>query len=246
MDEIDDRIRRNADVLSQIVADSRGFLGEEPGGPVPATADQIEVEVEAEAEAGPSGPRGDVHIPENVDPANPLPKPIPMMTMSGGDPSSLSDGAENATGLAIASGSASTSSSVSPAPLSPPGTAEEEEDGLRPSGLSASSNTNASAETGKSGTMSSRRTKRRTRKVVSEVDLDKIRSTIKQFVRDWSEEVRLPCLRTLHECRGREVLTASPTFGRLYNQGKAERDAAYNPILDALDSRFGHVPVESR
>lgn len=29
LDEVDDRIRRNADVLAQIVDDSRGFLGEE-------------------------------------------------------------------------------------------------------------------------------------------------------------------------------------------------------------------------
>ncbi|KDN36483.1 N2227-domain-containing protein [Tilletiaria anomala UBC 951] len=46
---------------------------------------------------------------------------------------------------------------------------------------------------------------RRKRKRIPAQDLDKVRSTLKQFVRDWSE------------C------------------GRAERDAAYQPILDALE-----------
>ncbi|CED82912.1 Putative trehalase [Phaffia rhodozyma] len=50
----------------------------------------------------------------------------------------------------------------------------------------------------------------------SESDMDKMRSTIKQFVRDWSVE------------------------------GRPERDAAYKPIMDVIESQFGHIPKEER
>jgi len=46
--------------------------------------------------------------------------------------------------------------------------------------------------------------------------MDKLRSTLKQFVRDWSE------------------------------QGREERDACYNPMKDALAEHFSHVPLEER
>lgn len=45
----------------------------------------------------------------------------------------------------------------------------------------------------------------------SNEDLDKVRSTIKQFYRDWSAE------------------------------GKSERDASYLPIMEELESRFGEM-----
>lgn len=45
----------------------------------------------------------------------------------------------------------------------------------------------------------------------SDVDLDKVRSTIKQFYRDWSEE------------------------------GKVEREACYGGIMKELEERFGGV-----
>lgn len=51
---------------------------------------------------------------------------------------------------------------------------------------------------------------------VSDSDMDKLRSTLKQFVRDWSSE------------------------------GKIERDACYVPILEALDAHFSGVPQEER
>ncbi|CAE6410787.1 unnamed protein product, partial [Rhizoctonia solani] len=47
-------------------------------------------------------------------------------------------------------------------------------------------------------------------------DMDKVRSTLKQFVRDWGVE------------------------------GKVERDACYGPMLDALCEYFHDVPVEER
>ncbi|KAJ3057244.1 hypothetical protein HK097_010604 [Rhizophlyctis rosea] len=53
-------------------------------------------------------------------------------------------------------------------------------------------------------------------KPVLESNADKVRSTLRQFVRDWSEE------------------------------GKPERDATYTVILDELEARFQSVPVEER
>ena len=52
------------------------------------------------------------------------------------------------------------------------------------------------------------RQQQRKKKRVSDHDLDKVRSTLKQFVRDWSTE------------------------------GEAERNAAYGPIIEAIESRF--------
>ncbi|KAI7859077.1 N2227-like protein-domain-containing protein [Circinella umbellata] len=51
---------------------------------------------------------------------------------------------------------------------------------------------------------------------VTPMDMDKVRSTLKQFVRDWSDE------------------------------GKAERDATYGPILEALENIYGDVEVKDR
>jgi len=53
-------------------------------------------------------------------------------------------------------------------------------------------------------------------KRVSDNDMDKLRSTLKQFVRDWSVE------------------------------GKPERDACYTPILEALDVHFAHLTAEEK
>ncbi|EKM56641.1 uncharacterized protein PHACADRAFT_194233 [Phanerochaete carnosa HHB-10118-sp] len=50
----------------------------------------------------------------------------------------------------------------------------------------------------------------------TENDVDKLRSTIKQFVRDWSEE------------------------------GKGERNLCYEPMKQALVEHFAHVPAEER
>ncbi|CAG8494684.1 3609_t:CDS:2, partial [Dentiscutata heterogama] len=51
---------------------------------------------------------------------------------------------------------------------------------------------------------------------ITEFDMDKLRSTIKQFVREWAAE------------------------------GQEERDAAYKPLLEALIEFFKDVPVEER
>ncbi|KAI0033301.1 N2227-domain-containing protein [Vararia minispora EC-137] len=50
----------------------------------------------------------------------------------------------------------------------------------------------------------------------SEFDMDKLRSTLKQFVRDWSEE------------------------------GLEEREASYKPLKDALVAHFRDIPAEQR
>ncbi|EPQ50789.1 N2227-domain-containing protein [Gloeophyllum trabeum ATCC 11539] len=65
-----------------------------------------------------------------------------------------------------------------------------------------------------SGTASGSQKARRYRP--TDNDMDKLRSTLKQFVRDWSEE------------------------------GKAERHACYKPMQDALQAHFAHVPLEER
>ncbi|KZO94744.1 N2227-domain-containing protein [Calocera viscosa TUFC12733] len=54
------------------------------------------------------------------------------------------------------------------------------------------------------------------RQKVSEPDMDKLRSTLKQFVRDWSTE------------------------------GKKERDETYGPILQALEEHFKDTPEDGR
>jgi carnosine N-methyltransferase len=63
--------------------------------------------------------------------------------------------------------------------------------------------------------------------------MDKVRSTLKQFVRDWGVEVRNKFI-----------------YYQVYNmasaQGKVERDSCYGPMLDALCEYFHDVPVEER
>ncbi|CAE7157914.1 unnamed protein product [Rhizoctonia solani] len=68
-------------------------------------------------------------------------------------------------------------------------------------------------ERGHSHSTHSRRSKRSPQ---MDFDMDKVRSTLKQFVRDWGVE------------------------------GKVERDACYGPMLDALCEHFHDVPVEER
>ncbi|KAI9313718.1 N2227-like protein-domain-containing protein [Dichotomocladium elegans] len=51
---------------------------------------------------------------------------------------------------------------------------------------------------------------------VTPMDMDKVQSTLKQFVRDWSEE------------------------------GKAERDATYGPILEELNAIYSDIALEDR
>jgi carnosine N-methyltransferase len=142
LDEIDDRVRRNADVLAQIVDDSRSFLGEE------------------KQENSPSL----------------------------GTERSQPDDAKEEGALAAKSDQTATD---------------------KPSEKFPDSNSGADKKIAKkSGRTSHPR--------IPDHDLDKVRSTIKQYVRDWSVE------------------------------GLSEREAAYDPILDALESSFKHISSAQR
>jgi hypothetical protein len=64
-------------------------------------------------------------------------------------------------------------------------------------------------------------------------DMDKVRSTLKQLVRDWSEEVRhLICPLKFH------------SYDKI--QGKDEREASYQPIKEALLEHFSDIPMHER
>ena len=70
----------------------------------------------------------------------------------------------------------------------------------------------------------------RRRKRPTDFDIDKVRSTLKQLVRDWSEEVSLRCMcpypSKIHSCE---------------KQGKDEREASYRPIREALLEHFSDI-----
>jgi carnosine N-methyltransferase len=69
--------------------------------------------------------------------------------------------------------------------------------------------------------------------------MDKIRSTLKQLVRDWSEEVRViffvPCVHI-------------PLKYALVKkkQGREEREASYRPMREALLEHFSDIPMQER
>jgi carnosine N-methyltransferase len=56
--------------------------------------------------------------------------------------------------------------------------------------------------------------------------MDKVSSTLKQFVRDWSKEVGLWSCYNFIRITDRRL------------QGKAERDACYSPMIEALLKKF--------
>ncbi|KAE8239079.1 hypothetical protein A4X13_0g8260 [Tilletia indica] len=179
LDEIDDRIRRNADVLSKIVADSRHFM--QAAGQYMSTADSVSEEGdEEEAEEG----EGDVGTPPipvlNDDPTKTL--MVPMQ--QGLAISPLGDGAQ-------------TPSAKSTSGLSPNATATAAQRRERRKRLAAEKKEEIEAE-------------QRLH------HLEKVRSTIKQFVRDWSED------------------------------GRLEREAAYRPIINAVNARFGHMSDQQK
>lgn len=66
--------------------------------------------------------------------------------------------------------------------------------------------------------------------------MDKVRSTLKQFVRDWSREVR-------HVLPGS---IANAFFLTIGTQGIEEREACYKPMKDALLQHFSDIPFEER
>lgn len=149
LDEIDDRIRRNADVLSQIVDDSRGFLGEE-------------------AESGTDGKSASRQQSQSDD-----------FTVQ--STSEVADQAKRSADDIL--------------------TEEVEEEQSR-------RRTSSRQQSAKGETES--------RQKIPDHDLDKVRSTIKQYVRDWSLE------------------------------GSSEREAAYDPILEALERCFHYVSFAQR
>ena len=68
--------------------------------------------------------------------------------------------------------------------------------------------------------------------------MDKVRSTLKQLVRDWSEEVRLT-----------SFICMRPYSSKIHyheQQGKDEREASYRPIKEALLKHFSDIPVQER
>jgi carnosine N-methyltransferase len=64
--------------------------------------------------------------------------------------------------------------------------------------------------------------------------MDKVRSTLKQFVRDWSDEV----LQT-------PFFTQCSTY-LWRSQGREEREACYKPLKDALVEHFFDIPEKER
>jgi len=73
---------------------------------------------------------------------------------------------------------------------------------------------------------------------VSEFDIDKVRSTLKQFTRDWGAEVSI--LITNSIAINWRILTICVW------KGKRERDACYQPMLEALLRHFGNVSEANR
>ncbi|GAC97685.1 hypothetical protein PHSY_005271 [Pseudozyma hubeiensis SY62] len=128
LEEIDDRMRRNADLLSLIADESRGFLGPDP------LADEEEAATE-DSQAGHDSNRG--------------------------------------------------------------------------------ANSSNSSSNGNHSLGSSSKTGRKRRKI-SGHEIDKIQSTLKQFVRDWSRE------------------------------GEPERSSVYGPLMDAVANRYGKIGLENR
>ncbi len=80
----------------------------------------------------------------------------------------------------------------------------------------------------------------RRRKRPTEFDMDKVRSTLKQLVRDWSEEVRLiPFVVCVH-------IPLKSTLVKKTKQGRDERESSYRPIREALLEHFSDIPMQER
>ena len=69
--------------------------------------------------------------------------------------------------------------------------------------------------------------------------MEKLRSTLKQLVRDWSEEVSGAFL--LSYIFVYRLVAHVSDF-----QGKPERDACYEPMKQALLEHFSDIPEEER
>ena len=63
--------------------------------------------------------------------------------------------------------------------------------------------------------------------------MDKVRSTLKQLVRDWSEEVGA-------------TPPVSAGSDLILGKGREEREASYLPIKEALLAHFSDIPMEER
>ncbi len=95
------------------------------------------------------------------------------------------------------------------------GPLEEDQDAEEPQhNNSNASSSNSSSSNGVAVSSSSK--SGRKRRKISGHEIDKIQSTLKQFVRDWSRE------------------------------GDAERSAVYAPLMEAVESRYGRIPFQDR
>lgn len=188
LDEVDDRIRRNADVLNEIVQDSRGFLGD-------GETTKVEVEEKEELNRG--------RVPNQAADSSPE-EGISSEDNSSGASSSKIKSKSTSRSRTSQSKEGSNSSS---------GTSKGEDS------TTANINSNSdSSKSDKSARHEARNMARERLKKAQRADhgVDKIRSTLKQLVRDWSED------------------------------GTLEREAAYGPILSAIDDRFGSIPENER
>ncbi|KAK3738693.1 hypothetical protein QZH41_020334 [Actinostola sp. cb2023] len=77
-------------------------------------------------------------------------------------------------------------------------------------------------------------------------DMDKINTTLKQFVRDWGEEVRRSCVLIL--CATLHTTTYYCSVCLSYNMlhGKCERDACYTPIIEEIRQLFPPSNISSK
>lgn len=176
LDEIDDRIRRNYEVLEQILDDSRGFLGDDEGN-VEFEGDQAKaMQTTATATATSTA----------------------AATAAGEEAGTHTDSAE------VKSDEQKEAIAQNPSAGNSAPAQDATDEGHRSSENSGSGSSQLTAKA------------RPVRPRVPNHDLDKVRSTIKQFVRDWSAE------------------------------GFSEREAAYDPILEALEGVFKHVSSAQR
>lgn len=213
LDEIDDRIRRNADVLNEIVKDSRGgFLGEEESATKSKSDEDSEVENisrgQEEVERGRSS-----FVDQAADSSPEEDHPSNLRQSRSKSRSSNSKGRDSSKGKAKQTSNepeenSTTEASSSGLPSLP--STSNAEDKASPNFDNSKSERSARHEARKQA-------RERLKKArAAEYGVDKIRSTLKQLVRDWS------------------------SFGSL------ERELAYGPIIQTIEERFGSIPENER
>ncbi|KAL9936253.1 hypothetical protein V8E36_005095 [Tilletia maclaganii] len=201
LEEIDDRIRRNADVLGRIVADSRAFMqaaGQYMAAPAEVGAGPAAVEGELVSSSSVGSDEGEVGLHQQ-----------PRIEGGAGADEAMPS-ADLAKSLTAPMQAVSVSTPSPPLLAHDPSHSHSHEVG---GGGGGGLNAAQRRERRQQLAAASERERERQREGVEAVHhLEKVRSTIKQFVRDWSED------------------------------GRFERDAAYQPIIDAVHTRLAHVP----